>query len=71
MKTYQEAVEWMADAVFHDQMGGGYGQIRGGDLVGFIYGVPSDEVVYDVDAAAKLLFAKQHADYKAKYGASK
>lgn len=48
MRTYNEVIHKIALGRFSNEMGGGYGQARGQDMVSFIYEVPYIDVIEDV-----------------------
>ena len=59
MRTYNQAVSKIANRAFSDELGGGYGQYSGIDMVSFIFGKTAARVNTDVD--------KMLADIKTEY----
>lgn len=67
MRTYEEAVQFLAEDMYHVVMGGGYYQLD--PIVAKILDVPSGQLNDDIDAAFEKIRAKAWADYEARQAA--
>jgi hypothetical protein len=49
MRTYRQAVSYIANNAVNDLMGGGYGQVKDVDMVAFIFGKSVAKICADVN----------------------
>jgi hypothetical protein len=66
MRTYNQAISYIAKNAFGDYLSGGYGQFNGVGMVAFIYGKTHQRVTADTNKMLDTIKNEHYRQYEQK-----